>query len=58
MIVCASCQAPEGLAMKHKQCSACKAVYYCSVECQRVDWKAGHKNRCKELQALLKKKGK
>lgn len=54
LIVCGSCQAPEGLATKHKQCSACKSVYYCSVECQRVDWKAGHKSRCKELQSRKK----
>lgn len=55
IITCASCQAPQGLAIKHKICSACKSVYYCSQECQKVDWKAGHKSRCKELQAAKKK---
>jgi hypothetical protein len=30
-------------------------VYYCSIECQRVDWKNGHKQRCKELQKKGKK---
>lgn len=33
MIICNSCQAPEGVALKHKVCSACKQVHYCSVEC-------------------------
>lgn len=28
-----------------KRCSACKEVYYCSVECQRADW-ALHKKVC------------
>jgi hypothetical protein len=27
-------------------CSRCKRVRYCSAECQRRDWKAGHKQRC------------
>ncbi|KAI0321948.1 hypothetical protein OF83DRAFT_1096596 [Amylostereum chailletii] len=28
-------------------CSKCKRARYCSSECQRVDWKEGHKNACK-----------
>ncbi|PIA58902.1 hypothetical protein AQUCO_00400035v1 [Aquilegia coerulea] len=32
-----------------KQCSACKAVKYCSASCQSAHWKAGHKQKCKEL---------
>ena len=28
-------------------CSRCKKVAYCSSECQRVHWKAGHKHDCK-----------
>ena len=56
---CNSCQDPEGTALKHKICSACKSVYYCSVECQRQDWKVnGHKEKCKELQAKAKAGGK
>ena len=32
-------------------------VYYCSVECQRQDWKVGgHKEKCKELQKEAKAK--
>ena len=34
----------------YKQCSRCKCVYYCSVDCQRKDWKEnGHKEECKKL---------
>ena len=34
----------------YKQCSSCTCVYYCSVDCQRKDWKEnGHKEECKKL---------
>ena len=34
----------------YKQCSRCKCVYYCGVDCQRKDWKEnGHKEECKKL---------
>mmetsp|Transcript_22900 Transcript_22900/g.54054 ORF Transcript_22900/g.54054 Transcript_22900/m.54054 type:complete len:195 (+) Transcript_22900:85-669(+) len=28
-------------------CSRCRKVAYCSVDCQRKDWKARHKKECK-----------
>ena len=28
------------------KCSACKAVVYCTLECQKKDWKTGHKQKC------------
>lgn len=28
------------------KCGRCLSVYYCSVECQRRDWKARHRERC------------
>ena len=31
------------------QCSRCKVVKYCSVDCQKQDWKAGHKKQCAEF---------
>lgn len=31
------------------KCSACKAVVYCTLECQKKDWKAGHKQKCRFL---------
>ena len=44
---------------KPKCCIECRAVYYCSRECQAADWKAGHKKDCvKSLKKLLRAKGK
>ncbi len=31
------------------RCSKCKSVYYCSVACQKLDWKRVHKKSCKQL---------
>jgi hypothetical protein len=37
-----------------KRCNGCKAVFYCSVECQRIHWKEnGHKAACKKTQASV-----
>jgi TPR repeat protein len=41
-IKCAHCGVYQG-EVKHKLCSACKKRYYCSVTCQKEDWKAQHK---------------
>lgn len=30
-----------------KACSACKIVFYCSAQCQKVDWGQLHKQQCK-----------
>ena len=43
--VCACCYKPLSTD-KPKCCVECKAVYYCSRECQAADWKAGHKKDC------------
>lgn len=32
-----------------QQCSGCRAVSYCSKECQRVDWRKGHRDHCPDL---------
>nr|KYP42903.1 Ubiquitin carboxyl-terminal hydrolase 19 [Cajanus cajan] len=32
-----------------KKCSRCKAVRYCSQECQQSHWKSGHKTVCKDF---------
>eukprot|EP01084_Bolivina_argentea_P271985 462970_1 len=31
---------------KFKKCSQCKAVFYCSVKCQKLDWKQSHRSYC------------
>lgn len=47
--VCAGCGNP---AVQLRKCSACRAVAYCSVECQRQHWnRGGHKQQCTQLEA-------
>ena len=29
------------------KCKGCKLKYYCSRECQKIDWNNGHKYTCK-----------
>jgi len=43
---CAFCKqmVTEGVTLK--KCGACKAVVYCSPQCQKKDWKADHKQKC------------
>ena len=38
--------------VKLQVCSRCKTSFYCSAECQKVDWHNGHKDKCKS-QVLL-----
>ena len=33
-----------------KKCTKCNCTYYCSVECQKLDWRPRHKELCKKLQ--------
>ncbi|KAJ7615447.1 hypothetical protein FB45DRAFT_1008367 [Roridomyces roridus] len=30
-------------------CSGCESVNYCSVDCQRLDWRRGHRNTCRAI---------
>ena len=47
-LACATCGKAGGDATAPlKLCARCHAVWYCSSECQRADWKAGHKRVCK-----------
>ena len=36
---------PEG-GPPFRRCAKCHKVYYCSAECQRAHWKAGHRQGC------------
>src|SRR4051812_5471902 len=35
-----------------KQCSQCRIVGYCSVDCQRTGWKAAHKFECRSVEQV------
>lgn len=41
---CDSCQQ---LSEKLQRCAGCAVATYCSKDCQRQHWRAGHKNSCK-----------
>ncbi|KAJ6468518.1 hypothetical protein C8R47DRAFT_1325784 [Mycena vitilis] len=32
-----------------RRCSGCEEAYYCSIDCQAADWRAGHHESCHEL---------
>jgi hypothetical protein len=40
---CSGCGTPGS---GFKKCGRCKTACYCSAECQKKDWKAGHKLEC------------
>lgn len=48
---CISCH-QEIIGKKPSQCSACKAVIYCSSTCAKDDWKK-HKTVCKEFKTSI-----
>uniref|UniRef100_A0A0G4HIM3 MYND-type domain-containing protein n=1 Tax=Chromera velia CCMP2878 TaxID=1169474 RepID=A0A0G4HIM3_9ALVE len=45
---CAVCKVAGSLqdGVRISPCSRCRAVHYCSKECQKKDWKAQHKQKC------------
>lgn len=53
----AGCRLPKGPggAAQLLKCTGCGRAKYCSVECQRKHWKAGHKEECKQLGAAAGK---
>jgi hypothetical protein len=49
-IGCEFCGTTDGC-IKYKLCRGCKKVYYCSIECHKLDWKE-HKLKCLCLHKL------
>ncbi|KAJ7633238.1 hypothetical protein FB45DRAFT_914677 [Roridomyces roridus] len=54
---CETCTKPNDTTTKYPHCKRCwdtmeREVLYCSSECEKVDWKAGHKNECGKLLQL------
>ncbi|KAJ7641920.1 hypothetical protein FB45DRAFT_1054305 [Roridomyces roridus] len=46
-----------GLRADFERCGGCLSFYYCSKQCQSVDWEdGGHKSTCKEFVPLLSEK--
>lgn len=45
--VCGQCRQPSKEAAALLRCSNCKAVYYCSPECQKLHWAAAHRTPCR-----------
>ena len=44
---CANCGKEAQADEKFKQCSKCRAQWYCCKECQVEAWRVGHKKDCK-----------
>ena len=50
---CANCRAAASGTIKLKNCTACRLVKYCGVDCQKAHRKQ-HKKACKQRAAELK----
>jgi hypothetical protein len=46
---CATCRRESNVGETFQRCSGCKKQNYCSADCQRSDWKRGHKQKCKTV---------
>ncbi|KAF9485112.1 hypothetical protein BDN70DRAFT_708558 [Pholiota conissans] len=46
--ICMWCKATETKETPFKACAKCQGSFYCSKECQRLDWIASHKKFCTE----------
>lgn len=44
---CNRCKKKEQTGIHLKKCSRCKQVWYCSIECQRLDWQT-HSSNCRQ----------
>jgi len=43
---CQKCGVASSPTLKIRACTRCYSVGYCSITCQKADWKDGHKIRC------------
>lgn len=43
---CCNLEGRSEAEVRLRACGRCRAVGYCSAECQRADWAAGHKAEC------------
>lgn len=43
---CAQCGVQPAAGSKLKKCALCRQARYCSADCQRTHWRAGHKANC------------
>jgi hypothetical protein len=53
LVECAVCHrkpGDPGVPATLKLCGGCQVTRYCSTECQRKDWKMGHKSVCQSYQ--------
>ncbi|KAK0462950.1 uncharacterized protein EV420DRAFT_1146475 [Desarmillaria tabescens] len=50
-----ACPPPdEGPKRALRRCEGCRFEYYCSKECQKLDWRDGHNEVCRTIQSCLK----
>jgi hypothetical protein len=57
LVECAVCHrrpGDPGVPATLKLCGGCRVTRYCSTECQRKDWKLGHKGVCQGYWAMKK----
>lgn len=48
-----SCDVCGKTSARLRRCSGCCVMLYCSSSCQKKDWKSGHKEACREAQAIV-----
>jgi len=51
-VECAACSKTAADGVKLQRCIGCRAVWFCNLECQRIDWRSptGHRAACKAAQ--------
>lgn len=55
---CSICEKQTSDGVTLSRCSRCKTIFYCSIECQKADWKVRHKKECAEIVKLMTEKPK